>query len=72
MQRVERARQERTAALERIQHLQETGQLVIRQMTPEERARYGPPKNLEPKRKTGRRLPPRERDEAPGNPQPEE
>lgn len=33
---------------------------MIRQMTPEERQRYGPPKNLEgtTKRKRGYRLPP--------------
>ena len=36
------------------------GLLVIRQMTPEERRRYGPPKNPEgtTKRKRGYRLPP--------------
>jgi hypothetical protein len=53
----ERARREREIALERIQRQQEAGVLVIRQMTPEERERYGPPKHQPQKRKRGYRLP---------------
>lgn len=63
MHRAERARLEREAALERIQRQQDEGLLVIRQMTAEERQRYGPPKNLEKKRKTGYRLPPKQPEE---------
>lgn len=60
MHRAERARLEREARLERIRQQQDEGLLVIRQMTPEEREHYGPPKNLEKKRKTGYRLPPKQ------------
>lgn len=48
---------EREAALERIRVQQEAGVLVIRQMTPEERKRYGPPKDRPKKHKRGYRLP---------------
>ena len=47
----ERARAARAAALERIQRQVEEGRLVIRQMTPEERERWGPPPDKPTKRK---------------------
>jgi hypothetical protein len=51
MHRAERARLAREAALERIRRQQEDGLLTIRQMTPEERERWGPPRD----RPTGRK-----------------
>lgn len=51
----ERARAARQAALDRIQRQVEEGRLVIRQMTPEERQRWGPPPSKPVKRKTGYR-----------------
>jgi hypothetical protein len=53
----ERAKLAHEAALERIRRLQETGALTIRQMTPEERERWGPPADRPTRRKSGYRSP---------------
>ena len=44
--RVTKKQLARQAALDEIQGKIADGTLVVRQMTPEERERYGPPKNL--------------------------
>jgi hypothetical protein len=49
----ERAEEKRAEKLEMVRHQVESGSLVIRQMTDEERRRY-PPRPSQPKRSFGR------------------
>lgn len=56
MRPADRAKLARQAALDRIERQQQDGLLVIRQMTPEERERYGPPQNKAVKKRRNLRI----------------
>jgi len=51
----ERQEEKREAALKDMDDQVESGSLSIRQMTPEERAKWGPPKERPAPRRPGRR-----------------